>query len=165
MFRFPKTMIGTSVLWQGVSPLKGNRGEWSTDQSNSVSQNVPCSAQRNPRDAEENFTFPALTVIFTRVFSTGMNYFWIRVWYSQFSVKFAQVSKTCREFWNRKTLLLEIVIGLPVAPNYGMSFLSRKKTKWERLTQRGLRVPLPLQWSPFLREGTGHFRSSGEQIW
>ena len=83
--------------------------------------------------------------------------------FTVFSTICSEVSKTC-EFWNRKTLLLEIAIGLPVAPNYGMSFLSWKKTKWGRLTQKGLRVPLLLQWSPFLREGTGHFRSSGEQI-
>ena len=40
-----------------------------------VSQNLPCSAQRNPRDVEENFAFQETSVIITRVFSTGMNYF------------------------------------------------------------------------------------------
>ena len=39
-----------------------------------VSQNLPFSAQRNPRDVEENSAFQEMSVIFTRVFSTGMNY-------------------------------------------------------------------------------------------
>lgn len=34
-------------------------------QYNPVSQNLPCSAQRNPRDVEENFAFPELSVIIT----------------------------------------------------------------------------------------------------
>ena len=39
-----------------------------------VSQNLPCSAQRDPRDVEENFAFQEMSVIITRVFSTGINY-------------------------------------------------------------------------------------------
>ena len=69
----------------------------------------------------------------------------------------ASIEDFCHEFWNRKTLLLEIVIGLPVAPNYGMSFLSRKKTKWGRLTRKGLRVPLPPQWSPLKGSAVTYF--------
>lgn len=69
----------------------------------------------------------------------------------------ASIEDFCREFWNRKTLLLEIVIGLPVAPTYGMSFLSRKKTKWGRLARKGLRVPLPPQWSPLKGSAVTYF--------
>ena len=39
-----------------------------------VSQNLPCSAQRNKRDVQENFAFQEMSVIIIRVFSTGMNY-------------------------------------------------------------------------------------------
>ena len=39
-----------------------------------VSQNLPCSAQRNPRDVEENFAIQEMSVIITRIFSAEMNY-------------------------------------------------------------------------------------------
>ena len=42
--------------------------------STAVSQTLQCSAQRNPRDVEENFAFQEMSVIINRVFSTGMNY-------------------------------------------------------------------------------------------
>ena len=42
-----------------------------------------------------------------------------------------------------------------------------KRQNGGRLIQKALRVPLPLQWSRFLRggDGSGHFRSSSERIW
>lgn len=40
-----------------------------------------------------------------------------------------------------------IFIGLPMAPNYGMSFIRRKKTKW-RTAHRGVTCPTPADLFP-----------------
>ena len=42
-----------NIDWYLLFLAKGNLDEWSTDQSNQVSQNLPCSVQRNPRDMGE----------------------------------------------------------------------------------------------------------------
>ena len=59
-----------------------------------------------------------------------------------------------------------IFIGLPMAPNYGMSFIRRKKTKWRTAQPEGVGVPLPLQRSRFLRAISGRLANRfGSRFW
>ena len=61
-------------LWQVLGTKKEIAASDRRINPTSVSQNLPCSAQRDPRDVEENFAFQETSVIITRVFSTGMSY-------------------------------------------------------------------------------------------
>ena len=59
--------------------------------------------------------------------------------------------------WNFRARSSDDIMGLPVAPNYGMCFLRRKKKdkNGRQLTQKALRIPLPLRWGRFLWGGDG----------
>ena len=59
-----------------------------------------------------------------------------------------------------------LIIGLPVAPQLWNGLSPSKKDKMVDGSTRGPCVfHSPVNRVDFCREGTGHFRSSGEQIW
>ena len=56
-------------------------------------------------------------------------------------------------------------IGMPVAPNYRIGLLRRKKKMADGSPTRRCMSHSPFNGADFCEEGTGNSRSSGEQIW
>ena len=63
---------------------------------------------------------------------------------------------TCNllRWWWIFSFVVSSIIGLPVAPNFGMSFLYQKKTKWWTGHPEGITCPTPPTMEPiFARRG------------